>query len=284
MHDAREGEWTFLLPSGKVLVYGGALVGGGNGSNIYSMETYDPGTGLFTYLGTPLPNEYELATLLSNGMILFAEGDPDNGPTAGVYDPTNGRWQATTNTMSCTACFGANSILLPDGKVLIAGGVGGDAVSSLKTAVLYTYSASGGAFTATGSMNKARSGLDLVRLSDGNVLILGGETDAGWTATTELYSPTSGSFRPVGSMSKAREYAAEVLLPNGDVLVAGGQSDDDTLLASAELYHPDGTSTPTGSLSEGRESDVATLLPNGLVLVVGGGPFKGFGPIELYRP
>ena len=284
MHDVRTGGITFTLPDGRVLVYGGALIGCCT-TPIYSMEMYDPGTGLFASLGTSLPNEYQYATLLSNGRILFAQGDPASGPAAGLYDPTTGHWQAATNALACAVCWNGRATLLSDGtSVLFAGGDGGTAIG-MKTAEIYHYDATGGTFTATGSMSTGRRGPTAIRLSDGNVLILGGESSTGVTNTAEAYDPGSGSFHTVGSMNKPRQYAAATLLPNGDVLVAGGTDGTGTDFASAELYDPaTGNFTATGSMNAARNGATATLLSTGLVLITGGSNSTGAVNPELYQP
>jgi hypothetical protein len=73
--------------------------------------------------------------------------------------------------------------LLPDGRVLIAGGFDYVAGSGLDSAELYDPAT--GKFTSTGSMSSARSAHAATLLKDGRVLIVGGTADA----TAELYQP-----------------------------------------------------------------------------------------------
>ena len=282
MNVARTGGYAFALPDGKVLVYGGALTGGCCVNPLSDMEMYDPTTGLFTDLGET-PNMYSDATLLSNGKILFSLSDPGASPAAALYDPTNGNWQATTNGMSCAACWSNTATLLSGGNtVLFAGGDGSETPGSddvgVKVAEVYSYGPTGGTFTTTGSMHTARRGSTAIMLSDGNVLILGGENVTGIINTAEVYDPGSGAFHTIGLMNNARGYATAKLLPNGDVLIVGGLDNNGTNLSSAELYHANGTFTVTGPMSTPRLNIAVTLLPNGLVLVV------GHGTADLYRP
>jgi WD40 repeat protein len=181
--------------------------------------------------------------------------------------------------------------LLPNGKVLVAGGwndtvVPGYYVNDLKSAELYDPAT--GAWTPTGSMGTARNLHTATLLPNGKVLVTGGEDgiDAS-LADAELYDPATGAWTPTGSMGTARFYHTATLLPNGKVLVAGGwdwkgiNDANGQVLASAELYDPaTGVWTPTASMGTARYNPTATLLPNGKVLVAGGEDSSA----ELYDP
>jgi len=146
--------------------------------------------------------------------------------------------------------------LLPNGKVLITGGVVGSTIV-LNTAELYD--SGSGTFSATGSMTTPRYFHCATLLPDGKVLITGGSSQE---ARAELYDPASGTFSPTGAMTTARGIHTAILLNNGKVLIAGG-----TGTRMAETYDPStGAFTPTGDMTE-PGADTATLLPNGKVLI-----------------
>jgi WD40 repeat protein len=177
--------------------------------------------------------------------------------------------------------------LLPNGKVLIAGGRGtGGAV--LASAELYDPAS--GTFTLTGSMSVARQNHVATLLPNGKVLITGGYPGSlpfpSGTTSAELYDPATGLFTAAGNMNLARTHHAAVLLPNGKLLVVGGQSDPNTYLNTAELYDPvANTFTPTGSMGTARRGLSATVLPSGAVLVAGGVNTGGtLNSAELYSP
>jgi hypothetical protein len=126
-------------------------------------------------------------------------------------------------------------------------------------------------FTATCTMETARESHTATLLSNGLVLITGGDDRAASLATAELFNPASHSFAPTGDMADSRARHTATLLTNGVVLVIGGRDASSGTLATAELFNPDNVSfAPTGSMSSARESHTATLLPNGKVLITGG--------------
>jgi hypothetical protein len=181
-----------------------------------------------------------------------------------------------------TARYEHTATLLPNGKVLVAGGNG--VMIALASAELYDPAS--GTWTTTGPLNAARYYHTATLLPNGKVLVAGGSSDTGALASAELYDPASGTWTNTGSLNTARELHTATLLPSGKVLVAGGENIYGYPIASAELYDPvSGMWTNTGSLSTAREYHTATLLPNGQVLVAGGGGNSGIlTNAELYNP
>src|SRR5207244_1244639 len=133
-----------------------------------------------------------------------------------------------------------------------------------------------GAFTATGSMATPRLYHAAAGLSDGRVLVLGGEVDAkSGTASAELFDPAKGAFTATGSMASSREEATATPLKDGRVAVIGGASRAGNLLSDvvlfAEIYDPKlGTFTRSGNLTQTRQWHTAVSLADGRVLIVGG--------------
>jgi autotransporter-associated beta strand protein len=170
--------------------------------------------------------------------------------------------------------------LLPNGKVLVAGGNTNGTV--LSSAELYDPAA--GTWTATGAMSTNRYIHTATLLPNGKVLIAGGYHNSP-LSSAELYDPATGTWTATGAMNTERYGHTATLLPNGMVLVAGGVSGA-PYLSSAELYDPaTETWTATGAMSTERYGHTATLLPNGKVLVTGG--YNGsvyLSSAELYDP
>lgn len=156
--------------------------------------------------------------------------------------------------------------LLPDGRVLVAGGLGGG--SGVASTEIFDPASE--SFVSGTSMNAARTGHSATLLSNGKVLIAGGYNGS-YLASAELYDPVAKSFTAVKAMNAARSGHVATLLPNGKVLLAGGVGVGWTFLSSAEIYDPATNAfTPTGDMLAARESHTATLLRNGKVLLAGG--------------
>ncbi len=179
--------------------------------------------------------------------------------------------QAGTWTITGSLAIGRydhTATLLPNGKVLVAGGTDDD--FALRSAELYDPAS--GTWTVTGSLAAVRQYHTATLLPNGEVLVVGGfvhDIDFAF-ASAELYHPASATWTATGSMGTGRSRHTATLLPNGKVLVAGGE-DGEYVVMSAEVYDPtSGTWTATGSLTTARFRHTATLLSNGKVLVAGG--------------
>ncbi len=266
-----------LLPTGKVLVTGGADQ---DNNALSSTELFDPATGTWSPGPSMSTARYQhTATLLPNGKVLVAGGAgvafaPPTA-TAEVYDPITGTW-SLTGSMS-TNRYGQTAILLTSGKVLIAGGFnfGGSLTAS------ELYDSATGTWSLTGPIATGRTSHTATRLSNGDVLIAGGYTSAGVAlATAERYNPAAGTWTATGLMTTNRYAHSATLLFNGKVLVVGG-GNGSTDFSTAELYNPaTGTWAPTGSMLNYRFDHTATLLPNGQVFAAG----VGIGVPSIYNP
>ena len=179
--------------------------------------------------------------------------------------------------------------LLPDGKVLVAGGANGygDFFQSLDSPELYDPAT--GEWNPTGRLNVPRELHTATLLKDGKVLIVGGIGEDGLNGA-ELYDPQNERWGVTGSLNTHRIYHTATLLKNGKVLVVGGGEviwccPETIPLNTVELYDPDtGTWSFTGNLNTAVESHTATLLQNGLVLVAGGYADGPLNSAELYDP
>lgn len=161
------------------------------------------------------------------------------------------------------------STLLPDGRILTAGGYNG--VDILSSAEIYTTSTK--KWKPADSMHETRSMHTATLLPNGNVLIAGGynvSSSTGATAGAEIFYPDTGRWAVTSSMNKARQDHTATLLPDGNVLVTGGYANG-TYLDSVEIYYTTAaawkelTAMPTP-----RAQHTATYLMDGRVLITGG--------------
>ena len=291
-----------LLLDGKVLVVGG---GDTHLTPRETAEVYDPATGTWSATSSlSRARTAHTATLLTDGKVLVAGGYGVRGSfgeiltTAEVYDPATGTWSVTGSL--ALARQGHTATLLPNGKVLVAGGIGSD---NATVATAEVYDPATGTWSVTGSLVSARykhtvsSGRDAhaaALLADGKVLAIGGERGRGSPATAEVYNPATGAWSVTGSPAFARREHTATVLADGKFLVAGGlDMSMSRFLETAEVYNPaTGTWSATGPLATARHWHTATLLLDGKVLVVGGASGVVGGPAsndnlataELYTP
>ncbi len=173
--------------------------------------------------------------------------------------------------------------LLPDGRVLAAGGW--DGASPLASAELYNPAT--GAWQTVSPMSDTRAYPTATLLPDGRVLVAGGWNTLGAArASAEVYDPKTNTWRTASAMRFSRAEHTATLLPTGLVLVVGGYGDDG-LQAQAELYDPTtDTWAAAGTLRTARSHHTATLLPKGQVLIAGGwdGQNRPLASAELYDP
>jgi hypothetical protein len=177
---------------------------------------------------------------------------------------------------------GHTATLLPDGKVLIAGGMRRNQ-DFYKSAEVYDPAT--GKFQPTGDMNQRRVGSVAILLRSGKVLVAGGWVGMGGTDSAELYDPATGKFTVIARMTTPRGRPSATLLGDGDVLIAGGEKRDNESLASAEIFHASSlTFQPTGAMHHARISHTSTLLQDGRVLVAGGYEDALYASSEIYDP
>ena len=252
--------------------------------------------GSFSLTGEIDPaRQYQTATLLPNGKVLVAGGYGSGGVgwliDCQLFDPQKGEFVETGRLSTRRDAHTAT--LLPNGKVLVAGGEEvNDSGFSVLLASAELYDPSSGLFSLTGSMVTGRELHTATMMSNGKVLIAGGEDAKGYAVTrAETYDPAIGAFVPTGSMGMGRYGHTATALADGAVLIAGGEQIDedgfDIALSSAEIYNPaTGRFHSTGSMRVARKHHTATLLRDGQVLIAGGEDNNGHAleSAELYDP
>jgi Kelch motif/Galactose oxidase, central domain len=247
---ARGGHETVVLADGRVMLLAGRSTAAPC-CTVASTEIYNPATGTWSFaasvptgtsLGTIFPGYTDhRAALLNDGKVLLTGGY--NGATGMVasaalrYDPAGNNWEVLTPMRSVRL---QHSIaVLPNGKVLIAGGRVTDSTNSFTSTEIYDPGfLPNGSSTAGNPLSVGRA-LHTATVVNGKVLVAGGLAYPASTPGTaisnsslELFDPGSGTWSEIGPMASARAYHTATLLPSGKVLLVGGFDRHDAVLAN----------------------------------------------------
>lgn len=268
MVGTRAGGSSVVLPNGKVLVAGGSNgLSSGNSLVPYS-EIYDPSTQLWTQSGnlnTPRAiGRYDLV-LLNTGKVLVAGGNDINGSpfnSAELYNPSAGTWSYTGNMNQARRA--AVTVLLSDGRVLVAGGAGTENSAEI-------YDPSAGTWSSVASMPyPSTGGHSLTLLQNGKVLLAGGHNLDGYPSAAAIYDPNTDTWTSTPAMSENRGFHTAALLSDGRVIIVGGSGGSGTL-STTEIYDPVANTWSAGpSMSTARTGHVMPILPDHTLLAAGG--------------
>jgi len=340
-----------FVDAGKILILGGT---GGTASNNQSTldakwqpEIWDGTTvnaPAKTSAMTAYPRNQHTAVRLKDSNVFIAGSSATTVPTlpatstsipaltGELFSPSTTTSLAGTFTATGTMLGGplgatpggraqATANLLPDGTVLLAGGVatGGAADKSTSFSMeLFTPSgapSSGGTFSytnaapavagVTSSTHEAHIAHASAQLPSGQVVLVGGKTPAATLNVSnlaEIYTPVSGatpaSITVPSGTDSGRLLHQTVQLANNNILVIGGvgtlagtmngSNYSFAYLDTCRIYNPTTqTWTATGSLNIPRKDFAVALLANGNVLVTGGKTNlngSGDASAELWNP
>ncbi|MDE2292348.1 MAG: fibronectin type III domain-containing protein [Elusimicrobia bacterium] len=169
--------------------------------------------------------------------------------------------------------------LLPNGKVLLAGGQSNSAGTVASSCNLYNpttnnFDPCGGG----GAMQMERAAHSATLLDNGHVLVAGGyrSGNAGFAVTTELYDYTTDAWSAGPALHVERAWHTATAMGNQKVLITGGMNNSNLLeahgfLDSTEIYDPNSNTVTVGpAMHERKESDTALLMGDGKVALYGG--------------
>lgn len=280
-----------FLASMTILLIG---CGGGGGGN--SSSPTGPSFSMISSTMTVPRAEHTQVTLKDGSVLITGGFSSASFPgaalnTAELFDPVSNTFTAISNVMQSLRT-NHTATLLPDGKVLLAGGqIDNNNGNGSDTAELYDPATQ--TFTAVAArMTSPRGGHAAVLLNDGTVLLMGGFNNSSTALkTAEIYDPAAKTFTALGAlMNSPRSEFSATLLPDGKVLIAGGQSNGigtDT----AEVFDPvAGTFTAISATTASiRASYSESRLPNGRILLAGGFPalvlpLSGVDTVEEFDP
>ena len=197
---ARAVHTATLLPNGKVLVAGGF-----NSSGFLAQR----GTVRSGYRDVERHRRPRHRTTQSHGDVA-AQRQGAGGREDLTAAPVSLARNCTIRPRGCGAATGAlgtardghTATLLPNGKVLVAGGLDNSG-SYLASAELYDPAT--GMWSGTGALGTGRDRHTATLLPNGKVLVAGGENSGSYLASAELYDPATGMWSGTGSLTNARD-------------------------------------------------------------------------------
>ena len=229
--DHAAGVTATTLGDGSVLVAGGHLPANP------ATERFDPASGQWGLAGDMVvARRGHSATRLADGRVLIvggvtcclATGDFLTS-TAEIYDPSTGGFHATGSLATARAFQAA--ALLPDGRVLITGGV--IDINAATTASTEIYDPSTGRFSPGGDMQVGRESHFAIALTDGRVLVLGGVQAS---PATDLFDPAANRWSLGPALQPAWAASTATLLASGKVFVFGGEDVQGFPVSTVILY------------------------------------------------
>lgn len=234
----RRGEHTAtLLNDGRVLFIGGVTDGG---VRVSSAEVFDPASNAFFPAGSlTQARDMHTATKMADGRVLVTGGYTGDAvgqtmASAEIFDPSTNSFSSAGSMPTTRATHIAG--LLPDGKVLIAGGIQHwfYCGQSLQSSLLFDPSTN--TFTTGPSMTMPRHLATPATISEGSLIVMSGDKNCtGYQANSEIYDVATQTFRPLSSISVGVVYATSAILRNGNILVVGGTSTQGVAQTTAGL-------------------------------------------------
>jgi hypothetical protein len=185
---------------------------------------------------------YGVGTLTTDDYSMVDVTVPTPNACTEATSCSKGKWQVMPYESSVR---GIHAVMLHNGKVLLVAGSGNDpnafAAGTFKTAV---YDPANGTFT------NVATPVDLfcsghVQLSDGKVLVMGGNKDypsadgtVGYRGlkNSYIFDPATNKYTRTNDMLAGHWYPSATALGNGDVISLGGLGDDSTGTTTTDYY------------------------------------------------
>jgi hypothetical protein len=270
LSNGRYGHSATRFADGRILVSGGATATGAPWA-----ELVDERTGTSLPLAAPAKRRFaHAATWLGNGRVLITGGAVTGeagaaSDTAEIFDAATGQFRLLASRMYTPRAY-HSATRLPDGRVLILGGLAG---SNGTYELAEIFDPRTEAFTAVGVVDNRERGLHAaVTLPDGSVVMLGGETAAMRAIGTVLrFDGTTLASTVLGSLLRPRTLVEGVTSRDGRVFLFGGEAGDDPAPTdAAEAYSVATGARAIASLPQPRIGHTTTRLKDGRILIVGG--------------
>ena len=248
------------LGDGRVLVFGGST----SGVQPPFAEIVDGRTGAVSAGGwMMLPRSRHAALRLADGRVAAVGGTQRN--SLELWSPDRNAWALAGNRMAHTREH-ATASLLPGGRVLIVGGY----TPAMNYSFAEIFDPVQETFTPVPNAPSERRWLHAaLSLSDGSVLIVGGENDAGALASIWRFDIATQRFVAQNALTSARSVVRAVVTPEDEVLLYGGEQQADEGLGSGVAWRG-GSQRALPEMTVPRAWHSLTRLADGRLLLLGG--------------
>ncbi len=261
----REGAAATALGDGRFV-----LVGGDTDAFVSDeVAVVSPGEQLADLTTVELLRERTLATAdwIGGARVLVAGGTAMGGPgirdTFVVLDVDRG--ERVTGPLR-TPRYGHASARLPDGRVLLVGGLGADGAPVGQAEVIDAEAL----VSAGAGSSVARHGARALVTGDGRVTVVGGLAGAPEEPVAAIERFEGGALRRVGDWEGgARASAAYAALTGDRVVQVGGQGASGEWSSDIVLLLPDDTQVVVEGAMPVIEAPRAVALPDGRLFVIG---------------
>ena len=227
--------------------------------------------GTWTPLANYVPGGSNTSLLMTDGTVMASDGGNQwyrlTPAASGSY--VNGTW-STVASMHDTRLY-MGSVVLPDGRLFVAGGEYGTGNSAAEI-----FDPKSNTWTLTAPPPGGIRDDNAILMTDGCILF------AGSGAGPLIYNPAANSWAWTGPALGGFAEQSLTLLPNGNVLTVGP--------GTSQMYVPSedrwvsAGNTPTNMQGESSEYGPGLLLPDGRAFFVAGGGVLGGTRTAYYTP
>jgi hypothetical protein len=269
LRNGREGHRSVRLNSGRILVTGGL-----SSFPVTTAELVDERTGQVDPTGNPrVERVSHTATRLGNDRVLVTGGYSSGegaifgiSRSAEIWDPATNQFRLLPSTMK-TARAGHSATVLPDGRVLIVGGLSVDATYQFAE----VFDPATETFSVFAAVDNRERGLHATaQLPDGSVLVLGGETEL-TQPVASVVQFGGGTSRMLANLVRPRTLVEAAVARDGTVFLFGGEVGPGNVTTdTAEAYSASTGGMPIASLPGPRVGHTTTWLQDGRFLIAGG--------------
>jgi len=279
----RYGHAAILLPNNRMLIWGGSVRDG-----FLRPELYDVAKNQSTTIdGRSRARSGATLFLMSDGQVVISGGSMGTTTISEIerYDPQTGN----ISTLGSWKNLGINGVQvrLPDGR--IAAVAGRLTFAGMISDRIEAYDFVRGQVEPIGRLSNPRQYHSVTVLSDGALLVIGGEDAWGYLSSIERFDPTKPNSvgMPIANLPQPIADPASVLLHDGRVAIVGGRGEGAKALSSIEIFDPDhNTCLSVAELHRARIAPFVKTLSDGRVVVIGGRDSNGL-PVpgmEVFDP